>query len=189
MITMGVMILIFKAAFLDRYAGITWILETGVGVMLVALGLQVFWGFRKRRLHVHQHDHDDSPHLHVHGTHALGIEQHSAGPFTSDRAPVFRAKSFFIGMVHGLAGTAAVMLLLLPEIEGFWVGLGYLLVFGMGTMISMAVITVLIGIPFAISREMSFWGRGITGLAGAGSIILGLVIILDSAFGRSITLF
>ena len=43
LLTLGVMILIFKAAFLDRYAGITWILETGVGVMLVALGLQVFW--------------------------------------------------------------------------------------------------------------------------------------------------
>jgi len=92
-------------------------------------------------------------------------------------------------MVHGVAGTAAVMLLLLPEIEGLWVGLGYLLVFGVGTMISMAAITVLIGIPFAISRKMGFWGRGITGLAGASSFILGLVIILDSAFGRSITLF
>ena len=189
LLILGVMILIFKATFLDRYAGITWILETGVGMMLVALGLQVFGGFRKGRLHVHQHDHGDKPHLHVHGTHVLGIEQHTTGPFSSDRAPIFRAKSFFIGMVHGVAGTAAVMLLLLPEIEGLWVGLGYLLIFGVGTMISMAAITVLIGIPFAISRKMSFWGRGITGLAGASSLVLGFAIILDSAFGRSITLF
>ena len=87
-----------------------------------------------------------------------------------------------------MAGTAAVMLLLLPEIEGLWIGLGYLLVFGLGTMISMAAITVLIGIPFTISRKVGFWSKGITSLAGATSLILGLVIILDVGFGHSLKL-
>jgi ABC-type nickel/cobalt efflux system permease component RcnA len=189
LLILGLLVLIFKAAVLDQYEEIAWILELGVGIMLVGLGLQVFWGFRKGRLHVHQHDHDEKPHLHVHGTHVRGTVQPVTGPVSSARTPVFRVKSYLIGMVHGMAGTAAVMLLLLPKIEGLWIGLGYLLVFGLGTMISMAAITVLIGIPFTISRNVGFWSKGITGLAGAISLILGLVIILDFGFGHSLTLF
>ena len=61
----------FKEAVLDRYESVAPILEFGVAIMLVFLGLQVFWNLKKGRLlHSHQHEHDDGPHLHIHGTHS-----------------------------------------------------------------------------------------------------------------------
>ena len=56
-------------------------------------------------------------------------------------------KSYAIGFVHGLAGSAAVMLLVLPKVSSFWVGIGYLLLFGVGTMLSMAAITLVLEYP------------------------------------------
>ena len=115
--------------------------------MLVLLGVQVFWNLKRGRLHVHEHSHDEVRHMHIHATHdpAAGPEVESRHGFFHLGKPFFRMKSYAIGLIHGLAGSAAVMLLLLPTLSSFWVGLGYLVLFGVGTMLSMAAITVLLG--------------------------------------------
>ena len=73
------------------------------------------------------------------------------------------------------------MVILLPQIESFWIGLGYIGLFGLGTMLSMAVITVLLGIPFAVSGRLKRFDRTVAGLAGGASLVFGIVLMSDTA--------
>jgi len=112
LLILGIVILAFKEVVLDQYETVAPAFEFGVGIMLVLLGAQVFWNLRRRRLHVHEHAHDAGPHVHIHGSHGPDADpggEASHGFFHPGR-PFFRMKSYTIGVVHGLAGSAAVML-------------------------------------------------------------------------------
>ena len=181
LILLGIVILIFKGMVMNRYAELAPILEFGVGIMLVLLGVQVFWNLKHGRLHQHRHTHDDGPHVHIHATHhpTANPEVESRHSYFHFGKPAFRLKSYTIGAVHGLAGTAAVMLLLLPTLSSFWVGIGYLILFGIGTMMSMAAITLLLGIPFALSRSYNRINNLIAYGAGCISIVFGIALMSD----------
>ena len=77
----------------------------------------------------------------------------------------------------------AVMLVLLPQIEVLWVGLGYLVVFGVGTIASMALITIALGVPFALTTRARQWQRAIAGAAGAASLVFGAALMAEIATG------
>ena len=94
-------------------------------------------------------------------------------------------KSFVIGMIHGLAGSAAVMLALLPTIDSFFAGLGYLLLFGVGTVLSMAIITIALSVPFAVSGSYDRINKLVSGVAGTVSVLFGGGLMADIAFGTS----
>ena len=188
LLLLGIIILIFRSVVMDRYETVAPFFEFGVGIMLVFLGAQVFWNIKRGRLHVHRHDHDDDPHLHIHGTHSAADDDtvEEAHGFFRPGKPFFRAKSYVIGVVHGLAGSAAVMLVLLPTISSFWVGVGYIVLFGVGTILSMAVITVLLGIPFSISGSFDRVNRGVAWVAGGASLAFGVGLMSDIVLGTAI---
>ena len=188
LLILGIVILAFKEAVLDHYESVAPVFEFGVGIMLVLLGAQVFWNLRRRRLHVHEHAHDAGPHVHIHGSHRPDADVGGEAPhgFFHLGKPFFRMKSYTIGVVHGLAGSAAVMLVLLPTLSSFWVGVGYLLLFGVGTMLSMAAITLLLGIPFALTGARNRLSRAVASVAGAGSLAFGALLMYDIAMGTSL---
>ena len=188
LLVVGIVILLLNESFLDRYEEVAPIFEFGVGLMLIFLGVQVFWNLRRGRLHVHQHTHDDHPHVHVHATHEAAADAGIEEPhrFFQPGKPFFRMKSYVIGVVHGLAGSAAVMLLLLPKISSFWVGIGFLLLFGVGTILSMGIITLGLGIPFAISGNFERMNRAVARVAGTASMLFGAALISDIAFDTSL---
>ena len=95
-------------------------------------------------------------------------------------------KSYVIGVVHGLAGSAAVMLLLLPKISSFWVGIGFLLLFGVGTILSMGAITLGLGVPFAISGNFERMNRAVARVAGTASLVFGAALMADIALGTTL---
>ena len=66
---LGVLILISKQAMMDIYNSISVYFEFGVAIMLVILGIQVFWKIYKGDFHTHSHEHDGLGHTHVHGSH------------------------------------------------------------------------------------------------------------------------
>ncbi|MFQ5933166.1 MAG: hypothetical protein ACE5KI_00815 [Dehalococcoidia bacterium] len=181
LLALGIIILVFKEAVLDPYESVAPMFELGVAIMLVFLGAQVFWNLRRGRLHVHHHIHDDSPHVHIHATHdgVTDPEVETSHGFFDPGRPFFRTKSYVIGVVHGLAGSAAVMLLLLPKISAFWVGVGYLLMFGLGTILSMAAITLLLGVPFAIGGGLKRVNSAVSSLAGMASLLFGAALMSD----------
>lgn len=186
LLVLGSIILLLKEAVLHRYEAIAPVLEFGVGIMLVFLGVQVWWKLRTQRLHMHEHTVARQPHVHVHA-HSVAVET-AGGVQESHRRlspgkPFIRVKSYVIGIVHGLAGSAAVMLLLLPQVESFWVGLGYIVLFGVGTMLSMAGITVALSVPFAYSARFKSANRLIAQVAGTASVLFGVALMSDLALG------
>jgi len=189
LLVLGVVILAFKEAVLDRYEDVAPVFEFGVGVMMVLLGVQVFWNIRRGRLHVHEHDHDDGAHVHIHATHKpteeAPAEEPSHGFFRPGR-PFFRMKSYTIGVVHGLAGSAAVMLVLLPKLSTFWLGVGYLVLFGVGTMLSMAAVTLILGVPFAVGGRFGRFNRTVSAIAGGASLLFGVALMSDIALDTTL---
>ena len=85
-----------------------------------------------------------------------------------------------------LAGSAAVMLLILPRVSSFWVGIGYLVLFGVGTMLSMAAVTLLLGIPFAVTGGFNRLSQVVSGVAGGASVLFGVGLMSDIALGTSL---
>lgn len=118
--------------------------EQLVGVVLILLGLWVFWDLRRRALHAHAHAHDGLPrhahwHAHAGGTaHAGAARDHD-----HDHSAVL------VGLVHGVAGSAPVIALvpLSQATTPAW-GLVYLLLFSLGVLVSMALFGGLIGLGF-----------------------------------------
>ncbi|MCE9602476.1 MAG: high-affinity nickel-transport family protein [Gemmatimonadetes bacterium] len=94
-----------------------------------------------------------------------------------DDAPRAAVRPFLVGLVHGLAGSAAVSLLVLATIRGTFDALIYLFVFGLGTIIGMMAVTMLLAAPtlFAGARVTRF-RSGIRVAAGALSIAFGLML-------------
>ena len=89
-------------------------------------------------------------------------------------------------MIHGLAGTAAVMLALLPTIDSFWFGLTYLILFGIGSIVSMALITIILSFPFSMSSNYKAVNYVVINFAAGLSIVFGVALIMDILLGTSL---
>jgi len=147
-------------------------LEFLVAVMLVILGAAILWrAFRVERLHIHAHNHSPETHAHFH-LHGSTEEDHShPHPFNSMRKP------FLVGIVHGLAGSAALMLLVLTTIPSPLAGLAYILIFGFGSVGGMLILSSMIGIPFIFTaKRFTLLNRWMRIVAGAASIAFGLLL-------------
>ena len=145
--------------------------ETFVGVMLVLLGTNALRKlFSAEKFHAHTHAHGEREHVHFH-TH----EKEEAGSHHR-----FGPRSILIGMLHGLAGSAALMLLLIPTIPSPALALGYILVFGFGSIVGMMAMSFLIGLPLHFTaNRFNAVNSGIKLFAGLFSLGLGAFIILE----------
>jgi len=123
------------------------LLEAGVGVMLIGLGVSVGWTLLRERMHLHPHTHDDGVgHLHVH-SHRDGHDHRHVHRYRLEY------KSLAVGMAHGLAGSAALLLLVLSTVQSFAEGLLYILVFGAGSIVGMAFLGAVVSLPYAVTPE------------------------------------
>ena len=108
---------------------------------------------------------------HRHARHAA----ESAREETAAAAPLPAARAFGVGLVHGLAGSAAVALLVLSLIHDPLWACGYLLVFGIGTLVGMVLVTTGFAAPFTLAaRRWPGLDRGVRLATGALSIAFGL---------------
>jgi high-affinity nickel-transport protein len=188
-------------------------IEFAVGIMLVLLGVLTLRGmFRgmgragdaahvhagtpgmhEPDVHDHLHAHGDYLHRHAHG-HSPGAHGHADEhtPLARlDRSGLGRIafydwlRPFVVGLVHGLAGSAAVALMILSIIHEPVAALGYLLLFGLGTIIGMMLITLILSAPFvftAINLPKFNWRlRMVSGLV---SFSFGVVLIYGIGFAE-----
>ncbi|MFN6962400.1 MAG: urease accessory protein [Pyrinomonadaceae bacterium] len=148
-------------------------LEAAVGAMLVLLGANALRKlFRARQIHLHTHEHDGHLHSHIH-THTKSDA--ADGPHHR-----FSPRSFVIGMIHGLAGSAALMLLVVPTIDSQAVALVYILIFGIGSIGGMMAMSFLIGLPFHFTAgRFDVLNRGIRLVAGLFSLGLGALMVYE----------
>ena len=98
----------------------------------------------------------------------------------------FRPKSFMIGLIHGMAGSAAVMLAILPTTPSIFTGILFLILFSVGTMLSMSIMTIILALPFRYNSSERFSNYIISSF-GLMSIALGLALGSDIALGTSFT--
>lgn len=174
LIVVGIIVLALRVAVPERLAH--W-LEFGVALMIIGLGtsalLRVYSG-RRRDVHLHQHKHDGVSHIHLH---FHEHETEHTGKVSAHSHAVSRIgfKPLLIGAMHGLAGSAALTLLVLTQIDSAALGLLYLAVFGIGSILGMLLMSGLIGLPFALSaRRFNGVHYGLQAVAGALSIAFGL---------------
>ncbi|MBI1997897.1 MAG: sulfite exporter TauE/SafE family protein [Deltaproteobacteria bacterium] len=157
-------------------------LEFLVAVMLVFLGINILWrSFGVEKIHLHTHTHNPETHTHFH-VHGAPEQEHShTHPFKSMRKP------FFVGMVHGLAGSAALMLLVLTAIPSPLAGLAYILIFGFGSVGGMLVLSSLIGLPFVLTAQrFSHLNRWIRVTAALASVAFGLYLGWEIGFDQGL---
>ena len=189
---LGILILLVKQAIMDFYDSVATFFEFGVALMLIFLGVQVFWKMYMGHFHTHDHEHDGEEHKHLHGSHwpednlDRPHELRTHGPFP-ELIPFFRLKSYAIGVVHGLAGSAVVLLAVLAATPDILSGILFLICFSLGTMISMALMTIILSIPFVVTQNSNTFPNTVISLAGVLSIALGLALGSDIALGTNMT--
>lgn len=104
-----------------------------------------------------------------------------------DETAVSTFPPLVVGIVHGLAGTAAIALLVLAAIPAPIDGLVYLLVFGLGTVLGMIAVTAAIAAPtMAATHRIGSLRRAIRVGAGALSLIFGAWLAGDIGIGKGL---
>jgi len=172
LVIVGVIVLALKVAIPENFAG--W-LEFAVAIMIIVLGLMALRRALRSRhssFHIHRHDHGllEHSHLHFHeGEVNSDSGSHSHGVLRLGLKPVI------VGAVHGLAGSAALTLLVLTQIASPLLGFFYLVTFGIGSILGMLFMSGLIGLPFVLSsRGMGRFQYQLQLLAGVLSIVFGI---------------
>ncbi len=173
----GHMIAIFAVSlvilFLNRKISekFTLSLEIITGIMLLILGLNVLVTIDKNKIHMHKHRHNNEEHIHLHSHKIVKSHVHKHLPLN---------KSLIIGLIHGLAGSAFVSLLVLTTVNSIFLGLIYILIFGIGSIIGMLLITTIISLPFTLLPDKLVKTQKILRVStGFVSMVIGLVILYE----------
>lgn len=155
--------------------------EFAVGVMLVVLGGLLGIKLVKEQWHMHQHDHDGTKHVHLH-SHAQSPGHGHSHWWRESVRPLC------IGMAHGLAGSAALLLLVVASAHSVMEGLVYITVFGCGSILGMMLIGLVLSFPVVWSLRL---GQpvflAVQGVACLGSVGLGLSIIYRVLMGEPLS--
>lgn len=155
--------------------------EFAVGVMLVVLGGLLGIKLVKEQWHMHQHDHDGTKHVHLH-SHAQSPGHGHSHWWRESVRPLC------IGMAHGLAGSAALLLLVVASAHSVMEGLVYITVFGCGSILGMMLIGLVLSFPVVWSLRL---GQpvflAVQGVASLGSVGFGLSIIYRILMGEPLS--
>ncbi len=157
-------------------------LEFAVGAMLFLLGGHLLVRLWRERIHAHLHQHGEQLHVHLHShqekrahVRAPAIEHAHAGKG-------FRWRTLAVGLMHGMAGSAALLLLAMSQVKDPVRGLAYILVFGLGSMVGMGALSALIAVPLALSARFITWAnRGLQIIIGCCTVGLGVATMIAHA--------
>jgi ABC-type nickel/cobalt efflux system permease component RcnA len=149
-------------------------LERVVAIVLVGLGAHVLVRTMGAvSLHRHEHSHGGAPHRHVH-VHVGDVAEHR-------HLHLWRGapQPLLMGLLHGLAGSGALVLLVLTTMPSPAAAVVYILVFGVGSTAGMLLLSGLIGLPFALTAGGSrTLGAALQLVVGACSILVGLLMLV-----------
>ena len=158
--TIGIILILMKDDISHKWS---MSLEFLVGIMLVYLGITSFLSSRKNKQHAHlQEEHSENDQL--------------------NKRELSYFKSLFIGFVHGLAGSAAMVLLTMSAVDSVWQGSLYILIFGVGTTIGMLVFTTILGIPFVLSKKCFTLSRSLIMFTATISVLFGIYYMYNLGF-------
>ncbi len=156
------------------------ILELAVAAVLIGLGTMVIWRVVRERMHFHLHRHlDGKVHFHAH-SHAGEGQTHDETHHEHEHQGHGVRRSLLVGIMHGLAGSAALIALATP---GEWLqGAGFVVLFGLGSVAGMVLLSAVIALPLVLS------GRLMTGLNRGLQLGIGCISIAIGGFHASAVL-
>ncbi|MBF0280234.1 MAG: sulfite exporter TauE/SafE family protein [SAR324 cluster bacterium] len=158
----GAVLLFFKWSIPNRWA---LSFEFIIGILLVFLGGNVLRRLHKEKVHLHKHVHEDGlEHIHLHSHQNATFHDH-------------KHTSFLVGLLHGLAGSAALSLLALSTADSLVQGFSFILIFGLGSMVGMFASSTLIAIPFKLMGNFEVFSQGLKTFVGVSSVILGFFLM------------
>lgn len=158
------------------------LLELAVGLMLIGLGADVIGRLVRDRVHFHLHRHGDgTAHFHAH-SHA-GDSMHDPRRHEHDHPRRWPLRALLVGLVHGMAGSAALILLTLQTVSSPLTGLVYVALFGLGSMLGMALLSAAIAVPLRYSaRHLTWLHQGLQAVVGVATILIGARLVYLTSF-------
>ena len=154
-------------------------LETAVGLMLVLLGADLL-----RRVWQ-----ESAASVTASLTASLTAPVTTAAPTLpgAAAATAWPLRALAVGAMHGLAGSAALVMLSLKGLPSVPLGLGYIAIFGAGSIVGMAALSVLIAMPLRLSaNRLVGLHRSMTALVGLFSIGLGIYLVIEIGYLRTL---
>lgn len=170
--TVGMVFILIKG---EIPIGLAMSMEFIVGIMLIYLGLSSIFSYKKKKIHVHIHEHEGLLHSHFHPAE----NRHTHMQKKKNNSYL---KSLLIGFIHGLAGSAAMILLTMSTVNSVFEGAIYILIFGIGTVIGMLLFTTIIGIPFVLSSGKENINQSLTFITGIVSTTFGFYYMYNLGF-------
>jgi high-affinity nickel permease len=166
----GIAIILFKIAIPTRL-GLA--MEFSVGLMLILLGVLNLTGVLQRLMSHADHLHDADGH-HFEPSQQTGFKDGRSSARMGIWALV---RPLVVGVAHGLAGSAAIALFVMTTIPQPRWEMFYILIFGVGTIAGMALITTCTALPMAYARRrFSAWNHRLVYASGLLSISFGLFV-------------
>ncbi len=165
LLTAGILVILLRLQF---PVGISTTFEIFVGLMLVVLGFWAILNVKRKKLHIHVHSHIGKTHAHLHSHKESASHEHPHLPFS-------------VGVIHGLAGSGALVVLVMSTMADITQGLFFIAAFGGGSILAMSIISSALSLPLAFGGKLSAL-FGVIYSAGAGllSIALGTLVVLRS---------
>ena len=181
LLVVGGAVLLYSAAVPE---GLARALELAVGIMLLGLGLGVLRRLLGERVHVHLHRHSDGMvHIHAH-SHAGERAAHESSRHDHGHPPGLPLRSLLVGVMHGMAGSAALLVLALASVQSILAGLLYIAVFGVGSILGMAALSAVIAVPLTYSaRLLNRLHEVLQATIGGATVLVGAVIVCRTALG------
>jgi len=136
-------------------------LEFVVGIMLVFLGMTALLNRKLRLRHRHPHQHKD-------GT--IHFDEHSH----NDLEHSHTHRSYFIGLIHGLAGSGSLVVFTAVTLDDVGMVLGFIGIFGIGSMIGMVIVGSLIGVPLVFVNKVNIIQKSFRVVTGIFSLVIGI---------------
>jgi hypothetical protein len=169
----GLIVLLLAVSIPEKVSGT---LEFGVGIMLMFLSATTLTGFnvgrflcgivRRGEKHAHVHVHEDTGIIHSHDHNHHHDHRH-------------RHKSMIVGTIHGMAGSGALMLVVLSTISSVLLGLAYIAIFGAGSIASMAAMSAFIALLFAKAKNYAKFTLVLKYVAAVIILIIGAGLVYE----------
>jgi cytochrome c biogenesis protein CcdA len=149
-------------------------LEAAVGLVLIALGVDVLRRLRRERVHFHVHRHAEAPpHFHAHA-HRPGAA-HDFAAHDHFLSTALGKRALAVGTLHGLAGSAVLALLAAEGARSVGQAIAYLALFGAGTILGMMTLSLAIALPLRLSADrLGQWQHALQGALGTATIGIGV---------------
>ncbi len=156
-------------------------LEFGVGIMLVLLGGHVIWRMIRDRVHFHTHRHDDGTvHMHAH-SHAGEDVPHGRNAHAHEHPQGLPWRTLTVGLMHGMAGSAALVVLTATSVADPLTGVGYVILFGIGSIAGMSALSAVIAVPLSYAARTLTWAnRALQGGIGVATAFLGIFVMYET---------